>query len=192
MAVRKSALLIEVPPQQANSGPVANPETTANAGFTVIQGRADRVDPCALAMDEALGLEMRPLLAVSGWNAPAVAFAWSLAPVVCDLFSLAVKACVELQLNWLSWIPGWQLGTAAPLDSGAEGSTAMESEEHRQSRMAKSMDTAIGAQPAQPGPGMLPYPEAMETGNLADAAESEAAQAAEPSETAALAAGGMR
>src|SRR6266536_1041438 len=147
MAARKSALLIEVPPTQAD-----NPtETTANAGLSLVEGRADRVDPFALAMDQALGLEAtQPFTTASRWNSHTIEFAWSLAPVVCDLFSLAVKACVELQLNWLTWIPGWHLGT------GADGNAAPESEVQRRG-LAESMDVAIGAQPAQPGPELLPY-----------------------------------
>ncbi len=169
MAARKSALLIEVPPTQAD-----NPtETTANAGLSLVEGRADRVDPFALAMDQALGLEAtQPFTTASRWNSHAIEFAWSLAPVVCDLFSLAVKACVELQLNWLTWIPGWHLGT------GADGSGALESEEPR--RLAESMDVAIGAQPAQPGPALLPYAAAVNASMAVAAADSTAEEQAEP------------
>ena len=149
MAARKSALSIEVPPTQAD----LSAETTANTGLTLIEGRTDRVDPIALAMDQALGLDAtRPFTTVSRWNSHAIEFAWSLAPVACDIFSLAVKACVEWQLSWLSWIPGWNLGTAA------DGSTVENSKEHRR-QLAESMDIAIGAQPAQQDdPARMPYP----------------------------------
>ena len=152
MAARKSALPIEVPPTQ----PDLSAETTANAGLTLIEGRADRVDPIALAMDQALGLDAtRPFTTMSRWNSHAIEFACSLAPVVCDIYSLAVKACVEWQLSWLSWIPGWNLGIAA--DGSAPENTA----EHRR-QLAESMDTAIGAQPAQQDSAApMPYPEAV-------------------------------
>src|SRR6266540_967557 len=170
MAARKSALLIEVPPTQADNAA----ETTANGGLSLVDGRADRVDPFAVAMDQALGLEAtQPFTTASRWNSHAVEFAWSLAPVVCDLFSLAVKACVELQLNWLTWIPGWQLGT------GADGSAALESEEQPR-RLAESMDVAIGAQPAQPGPALLPYAAAVNAPMAVAAADSAAEEQAEP------------
>ena len=141
MAPKKSALMTEKSQTQAG-----NPaEINADAGLTPVEGRADHVDPIALAMDQALGLDAtRPFSSMSRWNSHAIEFAWSLAPVVCDIFSLAVKACVELQLSWLSWVPGWNLG------SGADASAAAESGEYRR-QMAESMDVAIGAQPAQPG-----------------------------------------
>ena len=167
MAARKAALLIEAQPT----------ETNTNTGFTVLEGGADRVDPIALAMDQTLGLETRPFSTMSRWNSHAIEFAWSLAPVVCDLFSLAVKACVELQLSWLSWIPGWQLGTAAQPGSGAAGSD----------QLAESMDAAMGAQPARSAPALLPSSERMNSETMAAAAE----PAGLPAETA-MVAGGMR
>ena len=152
MAARKSALLIDELPTQADS----TVEVTANAGLSLVEGRADRVDPIAMVMDQALGLEAtRPFTTLSRWNTHAVDFAWSLAPVVCDIFSLAVKACVELQLSWLSWIPGWHLG------SGADPSAALENDEHRQMTLAEGMDIATGAQPAQPAPAAAAYAAAV-------------------------------
>ena len=128
----KSALLIEVP----------KPETTANAGLA-----AEVLETYSGAMDLALGLEKHTLSVVSRWNVRAIDIASSLAPVVCDLFSLAVKACVELQLNWLSWLPGWQTGSGAgQLDAPACD----------QNELAHSMDLAVGAQPAEPLPAMSP------------------------------------
>ena len=168
MALRKSALLIE----EAQSETTVNPELP-KAGLTVVEGGADRVDPYALAMDQVLGLETRPFSTMSRWNSHAIEFAWSLAPMVCDLFSLAVKACVEVQLDWLSWIPGWNLGAQL----GAEGSTIT----------AESMDVATGAQPDQPVTALLPFP--ADAATLAPEPE---ADADELPEEAAMAAGGMR
>ena len=144
MPVRNSALLIQV----AKSD-------TANAGFSADNASANNVESYALAMDKALGLEKPSLFVVSSrWNAHAIEFAWSLAPMVCDIFSLAVKACVELQLSWLSWLPGWHLGTPQP---EANGQAASETEEQWSSRLASSMDVAIGAPPVQPDSAALPF-----------------------------------
>ena len=183
MTVRKSALLMEV----------AKLDTTANAGFP-----AEYVDSLALAMDQALGQEKRSLFVVSRWNEHATEFAWSLAPVVCDIFSLAVKACVELQLNWLSWLPGWGLGTGAA-QPHANDAAPIETEEHWSARLASSMDIAIGAQPAQPDLAVLPYVAPFHPATLAAAAPerlgdppAKPVQQAEPSAEAALAAGSMR
>ncbi len=146
MAAPKSALLNEELHMQAEN----KVEIPANAGLSLVESQADRVDPIAMAMDQALGLEgTRPFTTLSRWNTHAVDFAWSLAPVVCDLFSLAVKACVELQLSWLSWIPGWDLGVG--------GNAALEDDEHRRMTLAESMDIAIGAEPAQPAPVTAAY-----------------------------------
>ncbi len=180
MAASKTTPLIEVPEL----------ETAAHTGLSVIEGRADRVDPFALAMDQALRLETRPLSTLSGWNKHAIEFAGALAPMVCDLFSLAVKACVELQLNWLSWIPGWQLGDGGQVDSGADGTGAGESQGQRRIRLAENMDVAIGAHPALPAPAALPH-----AAGAAPAATAAAADSAEeqPDELeAAMAAGGVR
>ena len=169
MAASKTTPLIEAP----------EPETTANPGLSLIQGRADRVDPFALAMDQALGLDaMRPFSTLSGWNKHAIDFAGALAPMVCDLFSLAVKACVELQLGWLSWIPGWNLGAEAQVDSGDNGTVPGESQEQRGTRLAKNMDLATGAHPAQPAPAALPYAAGAADSAEEQPAESEAAMAA--------------
>ena len=153
MAARKSALLIDTPPQAANI--VAVPETTANSGLSLLQGMADRVDPCALAMDQALGSEIRPFSAISRWNN----FAWSLAPMVCDLFSLAVKACVEVQLTWLAWVPGYSVpGYSTGLGTGqTDGPRANQTEEQWRAELASQMDHATGAGPV-PETVALPCP----------------------------------
>ena len=183
MTVRKSALLMEV----------AKLDTAANAGFP-----AEDVDSCALSMDQALGQQKRALFVVSRWNVHATEFAWSLAPVVCDIFSLAVKACVELQLNWLSWLPGWGLGIGAA-QPHVNDAAPIETEEHWSRRLVSSMDIAIGAQPAQPDPAVLPYDTPFHPATLAAAAPEHAGdppakpvQQAEPPAEAAMASGSMR
>ena len=177
MAARKSALLIDAPPTQADN----TEEIAANGGLSLVDARAEHVDPIALAMDQALGLDAtRPFTTMSRWNSHAIEFAWSLAPVVCDLFSLAVKACVEVQLSWLSWIPGWNLGT------GGDGSAPVYSEEQRR-HLAESMDVAIGAQPAQEAPALSAYAAAA-TASIPVAAADPAAEEAELPEKALAAA----
>jgi hypothetical protein len=137
MPVRKSAILIEA----------TKTETTANAGLP-----AEVLETYSSAMDLAVGLERHSLSVVSRWNMRAIDLAASLAPVVCDLFSLAVKACVELQLDWLSWLPGWQMGSrAGQLDAAA----CDQDGEQRRNEAAHTMDLAIGAQPAEPIPAAL-------------------------------------
>ena len=149
MTARKSALLIEAPPQEANT--VAIPETTANAGLSLVQVMADRVDPVSLAMDQVLGSELRPFSTISRWNN----FAWSLAPMVCDLFSLAVKACVEVQLTWLAWVPGYSTGLGT---SQTDGPRSNQTEEQWRGELARQMDLATGAEPVPEAIANTPLP----------------------------------